>query len=79
MSSFFGSIIFEFIGVCVRWIYYKLREKWNGEPALTFARIFNGKKNSGSREKFEYGLSNVILGIITVFVLIAIVFWIDER
>ncbi len=70
---FIGSIIFEFIGVFFRWLYFYITRKLSNKEAISFKRIWQERKNKDFKEEFEYGVSNIFLGmLITVLIIAAI-------
>ena len=71
-SSFIGSIIFEFIGVFSKWIYFNLLRKLKGHNTISFNKVWNGRKNMKFHEDFLYGLSNTGLGMVITILTILI-------
>lgn len=70
---FIGSIIFEFIGVFFRWIYYYFIRKFRHKEPISFKRIWSGRNNMDFKEEFEYGVSNIFLGMIITILIIAVI------
>ena len=71
-SSFIGSIIFEFIGVFSKWIYFNLLRKLKGQNTISFNKVWNGRENMKFHEDFLYGLSNTGLGMVITILTILI-------
>lgn len=66
---FIGSIIFEFIGASFKWVYLAIKHKIVGKKIVGFKQVFDGKKNADFQETIEYGMSNIILGMVIVFII----------
>ena len=72
-GTFIGSIVFEFIGVLFKWIFYYLRGKIKGNKVYKFKEVWNGRKNKNFKEELEYGVSNIVLGMVIIIVVIIII------
>lgn len=70
--QFLGSIIFEFIGASVRWLYLLAKHKMQGKGLISFGRVFDGKKDASFKENIEHGFSNTLLGWLTIFIVCSI-------
>lgn len=68
---FYGSIIFRFIGVLIRWVFegiiFKLVRKGK---IKSFKEVWNGPYSDDLANNASYEISNIIIGII-VFLVIA--------
>ena len=65
---FIGSIILEFIGASIRWIFLLIKSRMTGKKVISFKEIFDGKKRSSFKESVEHGMSNIILGFVVIFI-----------
>jgi hypothetical protein len=63
---FIGSIFCEFVGASTRWIYLRIKDKFEGKKTVGFSQIYFGRKRIDDKERMEYAFSNIILGIIIV-------------
>jgi hypothetical protein len=77
MEGFIGSIIFEFIGVFFRWSFIAIVRKIKGQEVPGFWIIWNGRKNKTFQEHFEYGVTNIVIGVLVTFSILYIIslFW----
>jgi hypothetical protein len=64
-----GSIILEFLGAMVRWIFLRSIGR-----KVTFRETWNGP-NKSVRESLEYSVSNTIIGWFTIGILASILVW----
>ena len=71
-SSFIGSILFEFIGVLSKWIYFNSFRKLKGQNTISFKKVWNGRKNKEFHEELSYGVSNIALGMLITILTILI-------
>jgi len=72
MEPFFGSIILELIGASAKWIYFSIKSSMLGKARPTFKEIYDGKEKKGSAEYLYEGMSNVMTGIVVLFVLVCV-------
>jgi len=72
-GAFFGSIIFEFIGSLFRWLYLFVVYSVKGKEVLSFKRVWKGKEDGSVKDDFEYGISNIFLGILVVLSIVVII------
>ncbi len=71
-GSFIGSIVFEFIGVLSKWIYFNSIRKLKGQNTISFSKVWNGRKNKEFHEELSYGVSNIALGMVITILIILI-------
>lgn len=71
-GAFLGSIIFEFIGAFVKWLFYAIRNRLIGKEVVGFMRIWMGRKGAKNEELILQGFSNTGLGMLVVVILLAI-------
>jgi len=75
MDSIIGSVVFEFIGASIKWLYYSIKNWLTGETPISFGTIYSGDEKQEFHEQFFLGVSNVFLGLIfTVGVLSLLIF-----
>ena len=64
MDEILGSIIFEYIGAFIKWVYYTLKNWLLGKEHISFGTIYSGKENDKFHDQFFLGVSNIFLGLI---------------
>ncbi len=69
-GAFIGSIIFEFIGVFFKWLYFSMTSLLSGKKRYSFKKVWHGRKEDNFKAEFEYGISNIALGMIMTLVII---------
>lgn len=71
-GAFIGSIVFEFVGVFFRWLYIAFIRKLKGKKVVSFGKVWKGRDNDDFSEDFEYGVSNIFLGMTVTIAIILI-------
>lgn len=72
---FVGSIIFEFIGVLAKWVFYSMINILTGKKGKkSFGEIWNGRR-SNFQDTIESAWSNIGLGMLIVFIVCCILVW----
>ncbi len=71
---FWGSIIFEFIGVCMRYLFQFLLFPIKRNKLKTFAELWKGPVYEESISSISYGFSNILIGFSTIIVLVLLSF-----
>lgn len=69
---FYGSVIFRFIGTLVRWIVILIRNIILKKPILTFKEVWVGPKSEDPINYASYEFSNILLGMVSLFVFIIV-------
>lgn len=72
---FIGSVIFEFVGVSIRWLFHRLFSLLKGRKSKTFKEVWDGPKDYNGMETTAYSFYNIILG---AFIIVLICFIIVE-
>ncbi|WP_127845271.1 hypothetical protein [Psychroflexus aestuariivivens] len=68
------EIIFNFIGASFRWIFENLWRILTNKPKFTFKQYLSGTKKSHKYyDGLLHGISNVIIGLITTFIIILLI------
>lgn len=78
MGDFFVNIIFHqlfnFIGALIRYVYGSIWRSIFKKPKFSFKEYLNGpKKSSGFFDEFAHKGNNVMIGLIFVFMIVAII------
>lgn len=69
---FFGSIIFEFIGVVFRYLYHMFYCAITGERLKSFKEIWNGPDSDDPINNVSYSQVSIIIGIMVLVIFILI-------
>lgn len=77
LDIIFRSILVEFIGASVKWLFYAVKNSIKGEKIVSFSEIWKGKKGSKDTTLFFHGLSNIVVSFIIIIILIGLGFLID--
>lgn len=72
MDIFFGSIILEFIGAIVKWVWYWIINSIQGRKSISFMSVWRGRKHKDEMSYILGGFSNTITGAIVVLGIIFI-------
>jgi hypothetical protein len=75
---FFGSVVFELIGVSSKWLFLQIRNSFVQRKAPSFMEIWRGPRNADLQESVEHGWSNIFLGMGVMTASIFILKWITE-
>lgn len=62
MDNIFVSIIFEFTGAVLKWLFTLIYSFLKGEKPASFSRIWDGNENDEHHDKILMGFSNVLIG-----------------
>jgi hypothetical protein len=69
LDNAMGSIIFEIIGAFVKWVLFAIVNSIQGKKTMEFKEILGGSNRANKSDLPLYGVSNVILGLLTVIAL----------
>ena len=71
---FFGSYIFEFIGVVVRFLIQFLMHFFNDKKNKTFKELWDGPDTEDPLNSISHGLVNIIIGftVLMIFVILSL-------
>ena len=81
LSNAGGSIVLEFIGALIKWIFYAILCALRGKKIVSFRKIWSGKQNGdeSSADLLMHGMSNIILGLAFSILLIYLLMYLDRR
>lgn len=63
LDIIFRSILVEFIGASVKWLFYAVKNSIKGEKIVSFSEIWKGKKGSKDTTLFFHGLIKYCCGL----------------
>tara|TARA_R110002020_G_scaffold123495_4_gene280020 strand:- start:2197 stop:2439 length:243 start_codon:yes stop_codon:yes gene_type:complete len=70
MDNFIGSIIFEYWGAFLVYLFQKILYPLVGKKSLTFKEIYNGDKKSNHSEIILSGFIHITVGIVSVILIL---------
>jgi len=70
MDSIIGSVVLEFLGAYVRWMFLFIYSKLTNKKVKTFKEVWDGKGIKDGASLLSYGTSNIIIGVIFSFIII---------
>lgn len=79
LDSIIGSIVFEFVGAFVKWVFYAFVYKMRGKEIISFKEMWSGRKGSKSSDLIMHGFSNVVLGLLVTIGLILLLIKLNRR
>lgn len=78
LEIIFRSILIEFIGAFTKWIFYYVKNSFQGNRIKSFKEIWSGRKEASDHDKLSTGLSNIFVGYLVLIILIGVGFLIDH-
>lgn len=66
----FGSVVLEFIGASVKWVYYSLRASIDGEVRPAFGDVYKESRKIRLAERRYGRIANGMVGIIVLAALL---------
>ena len=73
---FWGSIVFEFIGVTIRYFLQFLICLFTKKRTRSFRELWNGPDNRDPINSISYGFSNVLIGFFTLMFFVALTIYV---
>ena len=74
MDSIIGSIIFEFIGASIKWLFYAIIHLFKGEKVISFGTIYSGDPDDEFHDKIFGGIYNILVGLlVTVGIIVLLI------
>lgn len=74
---FIGSILFEFMGVLVRWALQFPLFLFSRTRIKSFKEVWDGPGDSKPSETLLYGFSNIMLGVLVWMLIIYFMLWVE--
>lgn len=70
MDSIIGSVILEFIGASIKWVFNLINSFLRGKERVSFSQIWEGEESSEYHEILFNGVSNIFVGVAFIFAII---------
>ena len=71
MDTIIGSVVFEFIGACLKWFFNFIYSLIKGKEPTSFKKIWGGKEDAEYYEVVLGGVSNIFLGLIVTVIILS--------
>jgi len=71
---FYGSYVFEFIGVLVRYLFQLIQWLFTKKKLKSFRELWDGPETDDPTNSISYGLTNIIIGftVLMMFVILTL-------
>lgn len=76
INMFWGSVVFEFIGVLVRFLVQCLIYPFTKKGLKTFTELWNGPDKEDPVNFISYGFSNILIGFSALMVFVALTIYV---
>lgn len=71
---FWGSIIFEFIGVFIRFLFQCINYIFTKKPMKSWGELWNGPDSEDPINLVSYGFSNILIGFCVLMMFVWLTF-----
>lgn len=77
MDSIIASVILEFIGASIKWIFNLINSFVRGKERVSFTQIWEGKEGAEYHEILLNGVSNILMGVAFIFAIIFLLIFLN--
>ncbi len=72
------SLIFEYLGITARWLFFFIRSKVTGKKAKSFKEVRHGDMHEPA-DVLSYGCLNIFVGLIIVVIIAYVMVYFSYR